>query len=213
MKISLRKKFASFITSIICISSFSTVMPVSAASDYDTYRLYFDVNKNSGVCVCNVNFSYNDFNDVKSRSSIFKVGNLGDTLHVGGGRTFGVGYYKNDNGNIVDSGTLFTATMGTKKYIWDTFTEFSMYLKDKDDNVLNSSLVKIDTVLVGDANGDGFVNNSDVTAIYNYLTDSTVYPLNSFRSADTNNDGIVDFTDAVNIYNYLNGQLEGFYNL
>lgn len=47
MKISLRKKFTSFITSIICISSFSTVMPVSAASDYDTYRLYFDVNKNS----------------------------------------------------------------------------------------------------------------------------------------------------------------------
>lgn len=78
---------------------------------------------------------------------------------------------------------------------------------------MNSSLVKIDTVLVGDANGDGFVNNSDVTAIYNYLTDSTVYPLNSFRSADTNNDGIVDFTDAVNIYNYLNGQLEGFYDL
>ncbi len=90
------------------------VIPVSAASDYDTYRLYFDVNKNSGVCVCNVSFSYNDFSDVKSRSSIFKVGNLGDTLHVGGGRTFGVGYYKNDNGNIVDSGTLFTATMGTK---------------------------------------------------------------------------------------------------
>lgn len=213
MKRNIKKIFTSVIISMLSISSFGTIMPVSAASDYDTYRLYFDVNKNSGVCVCNVSFSYNDYSDVKSKNSIFKIGNLGDTLHIGGGRTFGVGYYKNDNGNIVESGTLFTATMGTEKYIWDTFTKFSIFLKDKDENDLNSSLVKIDTVLVGDATGDGVVNNNDVTAIYSYLTDSTAYPLNSFRGADTNNDGIVDFTDAVNIYNYLNGQLEGFYDL
>ena len=88
---------------------------------------------------------------------------------------------------------------------------FSLVVQDVNGNNLNKSLVKLHTVLIGDANDDGIVNNDDVTAIYNYLTDSTYYPLNSERSADTNGDGVVNFTDAVRIYNYLNGDLKGFY--
>lgn len=213
MKKGMKKFIATVSAALACALPVMNSFPAYAdtTTDYETYRLYFDVNKNSGVAICSINFTY-DYGKVTGYN-ILSVGNLGDTLHVGGGREFGTAYYINDNGNIYDAGTLFTLTAGTPGYIWDNFNSFSIIVKDQDGAELNQSLVKISTVLVGDANDDGKVDNNDVTAIYSYLTDADLHPLNSPRGADTNRDGVVDFTDAVNIYNYLNGQLEGFYKL
>ena len=213
MKKGMKKFIATVSAALACALPVMNSFPAYAdtTTDYETYRLYFDVNKNSGVAICSINFTY-DYGKVTGYN-ILSVGNLGDTLHVGGGREFGTAYYINDNGNIYDAGTLFTLTAGTPGYIWDNFNSFSIIVKDQDGVELNQSLVKISTVLVGDANDDGKVDNNDVTAIYSYLTDADLHPLNSPRGADTNRDGVVDFTDAVNIYNYLNGQIEGFYVL
>ena len=213
MKKGMKKFIATVSAALACALPVMNSFPAYAdtTTDYETYRLYFDVNKNSGVAICSINFTY-DYGKVTGYN-ILSVGNLGDTLHVGGGREFGTAYYINDNGNIYDAGTLFTLTAGTPGYIWDNFNSFSIIVKDQDGAELNQSLVKISTVLVGDANDDGKVDNNDVTAIYSYLTDADLHPLNSLRGADTNRDGVVDFTDAVNIYNYLNGQIEGFYVL
>ena len=212
------KKFRKILSivsaTVICALPMINGISASAATvnNFDTYRFYFDVNANSGVAVCSMTFKYSA-GAIKAGGDPFKVGNLGDSLHSGGGREFGTAYYKNDNGNIYDAGTLFTLTIGTEGYVWNHLTSFKFSVMDENNNTLNQSLVKVSTVLVGDSNDDGKVDNNDVTAIYNYLTNPGLYPLNSYRGADTNRDGIVDFTDAVNIYNYLNGELEGFYKL
>ena len=213
MKKTTRKIIAAVSAAVMCTVPMMNSVSASAATvnNFDTYRLYFDVNANSGVAVCSMTFNYN-YGDVIGKN-IFTVGNLGDTLHSGGGREFGTAYNKNDNGNIYDAGTLFTVTVGTEGYDWNKLTGFSFSVMDENNNTLNQSLVKVSTVLVGDSNDDGTVDNDDVTAIYSYLTNPDLYPLNSYRGADTNRDGVVDFTDAVNIYNYLNGQIEGFYML
>lgn len=213
MKNRMKKTIAAVSSAVFCALPLMNNISASAdTANFDTYRLYFDVNKNSGVAICSMNFKYN-YGDMKANGEPFQVGNLGDSLYSGGGREFGTAYYTNNNGNIYDAGTLFTLTIGTPGYIWNYITDFSVTVKDQDEVELNQSLVKISTVLVGDANDDGKVDNNDVTAIYSYLTDADLHPLNSPRGADTNRDGVVDFTDAVNIYNYLNGQLEGFYKL
>lgn len=211
MKNKIKKATTALSFIAICIVPTINSLSVSAStSTYDSYRLYFDVNNNSSVSTCSVSYYYNH-SDFKFLGNPFFIGNLGGNVSGGGGRGFGVTNYTSDQGNINNSGTLFTLLMGSKGYIWNNFDSFNVTVKDKDGNVLNPSLVKISTVLVGDANDDGKVDDKDITAIYNYLTDPNLYPLNSERGADTNGDYIVDFTDAVNIHNYLNGQIEGFY--
>lgn len=211
MKHKMKKIVAALSSIALCvIPTINSFSASASTSTYDSYRLYFDVNKNSGVSTCSASYSY-DYSNFKFLGNPFFIGNLGGNLNGGGGRGNGVTNYASDQGNIYNEGTLFTLLMGSKGYIWNNFNSFNVTVKDEDGNTLNPSLIKISTVLVGDANDDGKVDDKDVTAIYNYLTDPNLYPLNSVRGADTNGDYIVDFTDAVNIYNYLNGQIEGFY--
>ena len=66
----------------------------------------------------------------------------------------------------------------------------------------------IQTLLTGDANGDGSVDVTDAVAVINaYLTqDETAIEA---KVADMNRDGVIDITDAVAIINlYLNGEGE-----
>ena len=53
--------------------------------------------------------------------------------------------------------------------------------------------------LQGDVNGDGVVNGSDVTALYNVLLDGAT----PAGDADVNGDGIVNGSDVTAIYNLL----------
>ena len=57
----------------------------------------------------------------------------------------------------------------------------------------------------GDANGDGYVTNADITSIVNYIIGKTVTGF-KFKEADLNNDGTVDATDLVILINRLNGK-------
>jgi len=58
-------------------------------------------------------------------------------------------------------------------------------------------------VIVGDVNGDGSVNASDVTAIYNYILNGNTSYLST---SDVNGDGSVNASDITAIYNIIMGQ-------
>ncbi|MBP5561990.1 MAG: dockerin type I repeat-containing protein, partial [Muribaculaceae bacterium] len=62
-------------------------------------------------------------------------------------------------------------------------------------------IVKLGDVLVGDVNGDGIVNGSDVTSLYNVLLDDAQVA----GDADVNGDGIVNGSDVTALYNILLG--------
>ena len=62
------------------------------------------------------------------------------------------------------------------------------------------------TLLTGDANGDGSVDVTDAVAVINAYLTSDQSSINT-GVADVNHDGVIDITDAVAIINlYLNSQ-------
>ena len=68
-------------------------------------------------------------------------------------------------------------------------------------------IVKLPDVLLGDANGDGDVDISDVVAVVNYILNDGASGNFVIENADVNGDGTVDISDVVGIVNIiLNGE-------
>ena len=80
-------------------------------------------------------------------------------------------------------------------------------------NIPQIALTALETSSVqyyGDANGDGYVDISDVVAVVNYILNGGATGTGTFifENADTNNDGAVDISDVVGVVNMiLNGEL------
>jgi len=60
----------------------------------------------------------------------------------------------------------------------------------------------VEEVLTGDVNGDGAVNVSDVTALYNYILNGD---LTFLSNSDVNGDGSVNASDVTAVYNIILG--------
>ena len=56
--------------------------------------------------------------------------------------------------------------------------------------------------LKGDANEDGLINISDITAIINYILQNEIGKFN-VSNADFNDDGFINITDVTNIINLI----------
>ena len=66
-------------------------------------------------------------------------------------------------------------------------------------SVCGTTLKKI---MLGDVNGDELITNADVLAIYRYIYNSALYPLDVIV-ADVNKDGVVTNADVLAIYRYI----------
>lgn len=62
-----------------------------------------------------------------------------------------------------------------------------------------------DTIIYGDANNDGVVNNSDLVSLCQYLIKSVDLDENSLKLSDLNGDGIVDIADVAILKQYILG--------
>ena len=67
------------------------------------------------------------------------------------------------------------------------------------------TIEKSTAALLGDANDDGFINMSDVTAVINYVLGKNPSPF-VFANADVNGDGYINMTDATGIINIVLGK-------
>lgn len=67
----------------------------------------------------------------------------------------------------------------------------------------NIPYILLDSVLLGDANGDGSVNINDVTTIQRHLAEMETLEEICLHAADANQDGTVDIEDATTIQMYL----------
>ena len=56
--------------------------------------------------------------------------------------------------------------------------------------------------ILGDVSGDGIVTNADVLAIYRYIYNAELYPLN-VTAGDVNKDGAITNADVLAIYRYI----------
>ena len=67
----------------------------------------------------------------------------------------------------------------------------------------NISYVLLDSVMLGDADGDCYVSISDVTAIQRHVAEFYTLEDSFLSAADVNSDGVVDILDATEIQRYL----------
>lgn len=189
MKIRIKRLIAAVSSAVLCAVPMMNSLPASAATFLNTYRVYFDVPANSNVYRVSFNIDFNDMT-VLSRS----IGNLGGVIHTGQVETpeciqYG-GFYQTDGGALVSGGTLFTVKLiGESNGIID----MSATAQDVSLNNLPDGTATYQTVLVGDANGDGTVNIADSSAIrYHISNGGTICS----RAADTNGDGVITTADA-----------------
>ncbi len=67
-----------------------------------------------------------------------------------------------------------------------------------------------DTIVLGDVNGDGQVDNLDANDVYLYFNDAIIFTAEQMAAADVNGDGYVDNLDADAIFKLFNGLIESF---
>ena len=67
----------------------------------------------------------------------------------------------------------------------------------------NIPYILLDSVLLGDANGDGYVNISDVTDIQRVVAEMDTFDDLRQKAADINGDGVVTIDDATFLQTYL----------
>ncbi len=67
----------------------------------------------------------------------------------------------------------------------------------------NIPYILLDSVLLGDANGDGYVNISDVTDIQRAVAEMDTLDDLRKKAADVNGDGVVTIDDATFLQTYL----------
>ncbi len=67
----------------------------------------------------------------------------------------------------------------------------------------------IDYVL-GDVNGDGVIDNKDLTLVQNYIMETQSLTDKQFKAADVNKDNMIKTIDYMKIQNYINGTIDSF---
>ncbi len=99
--------------------------------------------------------------------------------------------------NVFNKATLYVPKDAIEDYKYDDWWKRFKSVKEDDSTPSN----------LGDVNGDGDVNTSDVVAVYNFIIDGTGV---TKEAADVNGDGDVNSTDVVAIYNLIiSGNISG----
>lgn len=203
MKSRMKKPIVSLLTAAIASMLFSGMMTASAESNDKTFRIYYNVNANSGISEMTSHLFY-DYSMVEVKKVI--RGNLGGS-HGFSQNTYGVMdvSYKNTS-NIYAAGILmyvsFDASASVNKL--SDYASFSITsVKNTAGTSLSTSKVSTNTVLVGDVNQDGAVNSSDTQIIRKYLAGTQTLTGNQLRAADTDGDFDVDEDDVELLRRYI----------
>ncbi|MBE6562323.1 MAG: hypothetical protein E7660_01155 [Ruminococcaceae bacterium] len=106
--------------------------------------------------------------------------------------------YNNGTTEIIDDYTVsgYESTVGTKNVIvsWNGFTdEFTVTVRDKD------------SVMAGDADGDGKVTTKDILLIRKYLGGAVTADKVIFTAADVDGDGKITTKDILRLRKFLGG--------
>lgn len=209
------KRILSVISAVtVCAVPLLSTSVVNAApsNQYDTYAIYCDVPANSGVMWANLEFVYNNIEEIKSH-----VGNFGGTIsdtsgpvRPNGEQSFAACFRA--NGALSNPGNLFTTKLITEhgNKIEEIIKGICTTSFDAQRKLITNNQVTYDVVLVGDANGNGVVTIADSTAILQYVGNPSTYEISNLRAADVNFDGIVDSKDAELIQMYDAGVIDCF---
>ena len=69
-------------------------------------------------------------------------------------------------------------------------------------SAVEAGTVNIQSQLLGDINGDNFVDINDAAKLFQYSMLPEIYPIAYVGDVDFNNDGVVDINDAARLFQY-----------
>lgn len=203
MKSKMRKTMVSLLTAAIVSMSLSSTMSASAASNDKTFRIYYNVNANSGVAEMSSHLFY-DYTKVEVKKVV--KGTLGGS-HGFSANTYGVldATYKNTS-NIYAAGILLYVSFDADSDV-DKLSDYASFsitsVKNAAGTSLSTSKVYTNTILVGDVNQDGEVDSLDLLMLKKYLAGTQTLTGNALRSADTDGDFDVDNDDMELLKGYI----------
>lgn len=193
------------------IASISSSMTASASTlENKTYRIYFDVPVNSGVC----DFSCRLTSSSGVPMSGFINGTLGgeSRYQLEGNGTNSILLTHWGEQDLTTPGTLFVVglvgrNINSPYELADlTYTTVQNYAFV----ALPHSRVQASYVLIGDVNQDGAVNQNDLTLLQNYLNGTATLSGNALRAADTDASFGISEDDITRLNNFLTGKLANF---
>ena len=166
---------------------------------------------NPGVASNRAQVSYDDFltlENVEFNAALGGQAQTSDYLNNGSPVTL---IWVNAFSNFTEDGLFATLSFRINdEAVEDTFSEISVtydasdiYNVEEQDiylNVINGS-VYVQSCVAGDINGDGNVNNKDITRLFQYLADWDVYVEEA--ALDVNGDGNVNNKDITRLFQYL----------
>jgi len=209
------KKIKKILSAVSAAILYSVLMANTAAVNaaeseiINTYRVYFDVNANSGVASAYYGMTFSK----KMSAASFEVGTLGGRVGSGGngqGTNQTCGCFYTASETVIDPGTLFTMKFYGSLSFEEAVSEYELTAKYKDGVEMLPNPISMDVVLVGDANDDGFIDISDAVSIECYIANPSGYPINNLRAADVNGDGVITADDSKMIQEYRIKLIEHF---
>jgi len=191
----------------------SMTMRVSQESESvgNTVNVRISLENNPGIASIRVQVSYDDFltlENVEFNAALGGQAQTSDYLNNASPITL---IWVNAFSNFTEDGLFATLCFRINdNAVEETFSEISVtynvsdiYNADEQDvylNVINGS-VYVQSCVAGDINGDGNVNNKDVTRLFQYLADWDVDIEEA--ALDVNGDGVVNNKDITRLFQYL----------
>ncbi len=179
---------------------------VDEAEKINTYKLYFDVSKNSGISRATFVMDYHNIQIQEST-----IGNLGGSIDEGQIKTpdyYEYGVLYTPSKILMNPGTLFTSKVTTNYDFNSCIVSLRTNAFDKASKVMSVNPITTNIVLMGDADNDGTVTLRDTVAINRYITDLSGSI--NLRAADVNEDGEINGDDSLMLMDYLIGNIAHF---
>ena len=214
------KKFKRVLAAITTVAvsavSFCSMFTASAdTTQLKTFRIFHEVTANSDIAFFDYTINYSS--KVSATTSIKT--NLLDN-----------GYFTSTNngkvqatylGNSINTnGIIATTDFYTPMSVSSIFNEISYNatIRNSNNNNIDPNSITMTSVLMGDVNQDGVVDNTDVSDLNKYIMSHTKFPLsekailaaNVINDYDNDGNPKIDSKDAMQITNYCLGVIEHF---
>lgn len=206
----IKKILSAASAAVLCAMPMMNGAAVNAAEEsgrINTYKVYCDVSKNSGIRRATFVIDYNDMDIEKSTIK----GNLGGTLSCISATTPDYEAFEimfESSTILMNPGTLFVSKFTTNYDFDSCLVRMQANGFDKSFSLMKPSPITVDVVLMGDMDDNGEINIMDVIALNRYLMN--VKDSINLRAADVNDDGEVTSEDSEMILNYVVQNIEHF---
>lgn len=223
MKKSLKRITTTLAACILAVAPVNSMANVNAATpETNTYRVYVDTVIDAPREDIVINCTFSTYKNIKHCGGRKAVNGAIDFYSNGSGTQTLTHSFFEYSGNVYKDKSLFNFTFTISSNDTDNVYNLVNNRGRGKYPQLNRSTSRpcgaynTDIILVGDVDGDGIVNQNDITKLDPMINNyKTIYIGDDIvtrqkRAADINNDGFIDYKDADLLRSYVKGDRADF---